>query len=297
MRIKQIEYFLATAEYGGFNKAARSLNVSQPALSRQIKLLEEQVGFDLLVRSTSGTVGLSELGENFFYDVKPFYLEYVKLLKKYKATPEIDLRMLFEYSVCGPEFLIEGVQQAISNAGRESLQGLEYRFFEEKETSASNYGFSNKFLPDVWLSYGNNFDSNYTLVNTFQAPVFCVQSEKNEKQDELLLPANVPNELLRNVINGLKKSGLSRLQLRRDFQDWREARTAAFMGFGNTILPFRSESGMKHYGNLSALPETKKPICKVPCNLYMKNGERGSSSIEVEIKNLCEIVRRFSQAS
>ena len=39
--IKQIEYFVRVAEMGSFTRAANSLNVAQPALSRQVRLLEE----------------------------------------------------------------------------------------------------------------------------------------------------------------------------------------------------------------------------------------------------------------
>ncbi|WP_440287409.1 LysR family transcriptional regulator, partial [Escherichia coli] len=40
MNLKQLEYFVAVAELGSFSKAAVILNIAQPALSRQVRLLE-----------------------------------------------------------------------------------------------------------------------------------------------------------------------------------------------------------------------------------------------------------------
>lgn len=62
MDIRQLEYFVQVANRGGFNKAAAQLYVAQSALSRQIKLLEEELGVALLVRHGRG-VQLTEPGE------------------------------------------------------------------------------------------------------------------------------------------------------------------------------------------------------------------------------------------
>ena len=40
VNLKQLEYFIAVAELGSFSKAAVVLNIAQPALSRQVRLLE-----------------------------------------------------------------------------------------------------------------------------------------------------------------------------------------------------------------------------------------------------------------
>lgn len=62
MTPRQLTYFLRIAELGSFSRAAAVLFVAQPALSRQIKLLEEELGVVLLLRSDSGA-RLTEAGE------------------------------------------------------------------------------------------------------------------------------------------------------------------------------------------------------------------------------------------
>jgi len=61
MEMHQIRYFLAVAEDLNFTKAAERCNVSQPALSRAIQALEQELGGPLFRRERSHT-HLSELG-------------------------------------------------------------------------------------------------------------------------------------------------------------------------------------------------------------------------------------------
>lgn len=52
MEFRVLRYFLAVAREGSITKAAASLHVTQPTLSRQIKDLEEEIGQQLLIRGS-----------------------------------------------------------------------------------------------------------------------------------------------------------------------------------------------------------------------------------------------------
>ena len=54
MDLKQLEYFVRVAELGSFTRAAMALDVAQPALSRQVRLLEVELRQNLLVRNGRG---------------------------------------------------------------------------------------------------------------------------------------------------------------------------------------------------------------------------------------------------
>ncbi len=54
MDLKQLEYFVRVAEMGSFTRAAIALNVAQPALSRQVRLLEVELRQNLLKRNGRG---------------------------------------------------------------------------------------------------------------------------------------------------------------------------------------------------------------------------------------------------
>lgn len=62
MLSRHINYFLAVAEHGSFTRAASALHVSQPALSQQIRQLEESLDVPLFDRS-GRTIRLTDAGE------------------------------------------------------------------------------------------------------------------------------------------------------------------------------------------------------------------------------------------
>jgi DNA-binding transcriptional LysR family regulator len=76
MDLRQLEILQAIAETGSFTACGRKLNVSQSAISRQILLLEEELGEPLFlrvgrqVRMTPAAESLVQLGKRVFLDVR-----------------------------------------------------------------------------------------------------------------------------------------------------------------------------------------------------------------------------------
>ena len=60
MELRHLRYFLAVGEALSFTKAAAQLRVAQPALSRQVQDLEEEIGVDLFKRSPRGVTLTAE---------------------------------------------------------------------------------------------------------------------------------------------------------------------------------------------------------------------------------------------
>lgn len=69
MELRQLRYFVAIAEHGGFGSAAKSLFIAQPALSRQIGELENELQVRLFERHAKG-ISLTAGGQTFLNDVR-----------------------------------------------------------------------------------------------------------------------------------------------------------------------------------------------------------------------------------
>lgn len=73
MELRQLKYFVKSAEYLNFSEAAKHLFITQSTLSQQIKQLEYELGFTLFLRN-SRHIMLTEAGEEFL----PFALKTIQ---------------------------------------------------------------------------------------------------------------------------------------------------------------------------------------------------------------------------
>lgn len=78
MTFQQMEIFLTVASYGSFTAAAKEFYTTQPTISRQIKLFEDELGFDLFLRNEKPLM-LTEAG-------KMLYDQFSKIVKAINDT-------------------------------------------------------------------------------------------------------------------------------------------------------------------------------------------------------------------
>lgn len=91
MEFRVLEYFLAVTREGNISAAAKSLNLSQPSLSRQLKDLEEELGVTLFIRGNR-RIELTEEG----------------LVLRKRASEMIELAQLTENEISGIKNNVSG---------------------------------------------------------------------------------------------------------------------------------------------------------------------------------------------
>jgi len=84
MELRHLRYFVAVAEALNFTKASARLRVAQPALSRQMTDLEEEIGVDLMKRSPRG-VTLTAEGKLFLEEARELLKRADESVKKVRA--------------------------------------------------------------------------------------------------------------------------------------------------------------------------------------------------------------------
>jgi LysR family nitrogen assimilation transcriptional regulator len=65
MELRQLRYYVAIVDHGSLSRAARVLHIAQPALTQQIRLLEEELAAQLLHRSAQGVIA-TDAGKVFY---------------------------------------------------------------------------------------------------------------------------------------------------------------------------------------------------------------------------------------
>lgn len=105
MLYRQIRYFLKVVDTGSFSEAAEECNVSQSAISQQVKALEAEIGTDLLFRHNR-TFSLTPAGKLFYRKATVFTSDMDQLIKEIRrsSAPSELLRAGYLKSYGGMEF-------------------------------------------------------------------------------------------------------------------------------------------------------------------------------------------------
>jgi DNA-binding transcriptional LysR family regulator len=106
MELRHLRYFAAVGETLNFTRAAARLRLAQPALSRQVSDLEDELGVDLLKRTSHGVI-LTEEGKLFLEEARAILKRADESIAKVRAlargefgelqigyVPPLDLHML-----------------------------------------------------------------------------------------------------------------------------------------------------------------------------------------------------------
>ena len=127
MNSLEIQYFLTIVKYGSFTEAAQALSVSQPAISKQIRQLEAELGCSLFTRS-GRTLSLTEAGQAYhaYFQQCRFQLD---LLKNRLEEPKKDGKPTIR--IAYPSYFRDKIQNAA--AAMRTPVRLEFSCYPEAE--------------------------------------------------------------------------------------------------------------------------------------------------------------------
>src|SRR5437762_9399100 len=84
MELRQLRYFVAVAETGNISRAAKKIFLTQPALSRQIKALEHEIGQCLLERQAH-SIRLTPAGEALLREARELFQRADQMLERVRS--------------------------------------------------------------------------------------------------------------------------------------------------------------------------------------------------------------------
>ena len=98
MELRQLRYFATVARELNFTRAAAKLHVAQPALSRQVKQLEEELGVALLLRDQR-KVTLTAHGETFLVEAESILEQSERAVQKARGSGQKSLNVGYVWGV------------------------------------------------------------------------------------------------------------------------------------------------------------------------------------------------------
>ena len=168
MTLNQLKYFIAVVRCLSFTEAAKSLFMTQPALSRQIQAMEAELGTQLFIRDKK-TLKLTPGGSTLYSKLPEFLRQYEEMMedarnanRDFEGQLRIGFLDIYDASSLFPP-VVEAFQR--NHGGirltmeRFSLGELPERLYEGKLDIICTYGFSLFDKPDLVTVNVQKFDS------------------------------------------------------------------------------------------------------------------------------------------
>lgn len=168
MTLNQLKYFIAVVRCLSFTEAAKSLFMTQPALSRQIQAMEAELGTQLFIRDKK-TLKLTPGGSALYSRLPDFLRQYEEMMedarnanRDFEGQLRIGFLDIYDASQLFPP-VVEAFQRSHKGIRltmeRFSLGELPERLYEGKLDIICTYGFSLFDKPDLVTVNVQKFDS------------------------------------------------------------------------------------------------------------------------------------------
>jgi LysR family nitrogen assimilation transcriptional regulator len=241
MDLKQIEYFLRVAERRSFSRAAEQLGISQPSLSRQVGLLEEELKQHLFVRNGRG-VEPTEAGLRF--------MEHARALLALADRAREDLQSLREspsgkvviglpprVAVVATPPLLQAFRQAYPAAAITVAEGLSAQVREWLLAGRVDLALLYDPPPSPQLTYESLFREELVLVRAGlgQTPLPPQVTVARLGEYPLILPS-LPNAI-RTLVESVCRAQGTRLNVVAEIDAVHTILELAAMGHACAILP------------------------------------------------------------
>lgn len=253
MEFKQLESFVAIADSGSFSRAAIALNLTQPSLSRQISLLEQELGQRLLVRTGRGVVP-SAAGEAFLVHARGMLAaarrsqdEMRELERNPEGRVSIGLPPRVALGLCTP--LIKAFRKRFPRAVVTVIEGLSLSLRESLCAGRLDMALMFDPSPSPQLTYERILRERLMLVGPPGRPMSAQVSLASLSDLPMVMPNN-PNSI-RNVVDAVLGPRGVTLNVIAEVGAVQTVLALVTAGVGYTILP---QSAMLTTRDASALP-------------------------------------------
>jgi DNA-binding transcriptional LysR family regulator len=216
MELRHLRYFVVVAEELHFRRAAEKLFIVQPALSRQIKELEKELGV-LLLNRTKRVVTLTEAGKFFYNEVKNLFatIEDIK-----EETKQIETGSVGRIKIGYVGSAMLSVLPKLIPKLQKEHKGLHFELYEMTAMSQLealksgkiDIGFLRVPREDMELAFETIFNETYSIVlpNDHKKNAQNFKNLKEFSEEDFILPPRSAGErYYDNIISLCNAAGFS----------------------------------------------------------------------------------------
>lgn len=173
--LKQLEAFLAIEATRNLTAAAAKLNVSQPALSRTLHLMEEALNHTLFKRSTR-SMELSNAGTRFLPIAKRLVGEFRRAFSEFDS----------DFATAGERVVIAGLTSAVKALVPPAIQqcvrnnpnveivltgAIEHQVLRAVRSGEADFGIVTKPVPADWFVFTEILQDEFVVICSTQDPL------------------------------------------------------------------------------------------------------------------------------
>jgi len=255
MELRQIRYFVTVAEAGSLTRAATQLHISQPALTENIKNLEEELGGKLFFRNRSGMI-LTEIGVAFLaYASSLLNLanQAISIIKDAQDVPVGRVTFMFPASIGG---LVAG---ELFNTASKLFPGIELRLMEFTTDFAEQIFAAN--LCDFVVTFDHSHSESFHVKLLLKEQLFLATKFRSKQQSAQLefgklgqYPIMAPHKHrgVLPILMEIAKTQEVDLQVSANSAPFAIILRMAEMGYTNLISPYSAIKEMVKEKKLSA---------------------------------------------
>lgn len=300
MELRQLKYYVAIARSGSFKKASIELRIAQPALSRQIGLLEHELGVKLLNRLARGSLPtqegklLLERAQQILDMTENVRQELINCGSQVNGDVSIGLMPSLCETVA-PELLAR-VRKALPDVRLHFHEGLSPRLrglLTEREVDLAVLTLD---VDPAYLLLGTAFSEPVSLIGPADDPFLQEDGDIEVAQlsDLPLILTGIPKNGIRDLVDrALQRNAVALNRIVAETQTSSMARRMAEMRLGYAVL-FRSaaESSIED-GKLAA-----RPIAGLRFNrIVARSSEHAPSRAVLEVERVMTeiLLERFQR--
>jgi LysR family nitrogen assimilation transcriptional regulator len=279
MEIRRLRYFVRVAEDGSLTKAAGVLRIAQPALTRQIRLLEKELGVALFNRIARG-MQLTEEGEYIRGSVAgPLRAVELALQNVRSLSPRIE----GNFSIGMPSSLGEILAAPLvlrmntdfPNIKLRIMEGITGSLIDWLHRGMLDFALLEEESRDERLTDQLLFTERLVLVGGPQSPLNAKRPVTLEKVTKLPLILPTHHLGIRSLFNDAVGKLRANADVRFEADSCKLIKELAAAGLGHAILPlsyFRREfdAGTFRYAPIV------KPALQLPTYLSHRNSSRAT---------------------